>query len=108
MSVFNFILDEVQDVVSRVINEVSRIESERDMLGNLVDQVIGVEWTGEGAQAFYNEVGTRVVPEIAALVASIGGYQLNITKAEDRIMQGDQEAVQSFQNLAGLYEQINI
>ena len=108
MPVFNFILDEVQDAVSRIVNEVSRIENERDALGVMVDQVIGAEWTGEGAQAFYNEVGSRLIPEIAALVASIGGYQLNITKAEDRIVQGDQEAAQSFQNLAGIYEQINI
>lgn len=108
MSVFNFVLNEVEDVVSRLVNEVSRIETERDALGNVVEQVVGVDWTGEGAQAFYNEVATRLVPEIAALLASIAGFQLNISKAQDRVIQGDQDANKSFQSLCDQYEQINI
>ncbi len=108
MSIFNFVMDEVQDVVTRIVNEVAKVQEIQDGIQSGVNAMVGDTWKGEGANAFREEVMTRLIPEIAALIASIGGYQLNIDKARDRIVDGDSTAAKAIGNLVSVFETINI
>ena len=108
MSIFNFVIDEVHDVTSRIVSEVNKVQELRDSVESAVNGMVGNTWTGAGANAFHSEVATRLLPEIAALIESIGGFQTNLTKAQDRVVQGDDEACKAIDHLTDLYQQINI
>ena len=71
MSIFSCVFGEVEDVVSQVTQQANTIE---DLMGNIrggMQPITGGAWTGQGAQAFIDEVETRLIPEIMALIASI-------------------------------------
>jgi len=92
MSIFSCVMSEIQDVVSQVVSQANMIE---DMMGGIrggMQPIMGGAWTGEGANAFIEEVQTRLIPDIMSLIASIGGFGGGITSAMDVIGQGDSDA----------------
>lgn len=108
MSIFNYVLDEVQDVVREIVSKSEEVQQVMETIENGVNPLEGGLWTGGGADAFYDEVRTRLIPEITALLASIGGFQTSIVRSEDRVIQADNEVTRVVDDLRGLYEEINI
>ncbi len=106
MSIFSCVFGEVQDVVSQVTQQANMIE---DLMGNIrggMQPITGGAWTGQGAQAFIEEVETRLIPEIMALIASIGGFGGGITQAMDTVQQADNDAANVVNNLVDVFDSI--
>lgn len=106
MSIFSCVLGEVQDVVSQVTQQANQID---DMMGGIrggMQPIMGGAWTGQGANAFIDEVQTRLIPEIMALIASIMGFGGGITSAMDTISQADSDANSVVGGLGDVFDSI--
>ena len=106
MSIFSCVFGEVQDVVSQVTQQANMVE---DLMGNIrggMQPIMGGAWTGQGAQAFIEEVETRLIPEIMALIASIAGFGGGITQAMDIVQQADNDAANVVNGLADVFDAI--
>jgi len=108
MAIFNYVMGEVEDVVREIVSKSEEVQQVMDTIENGVNPLEGGLWTGGGADAFYEEVRTRLIPEITALIASIGGFQTSIIRSEERIVQADNEVTRVVDDLRNAYEDINI
>ena len=91
MSIFSCVMGDVQDVVRQVTQQANMVE---DMMGNIrsgMQPITGGAWIGQGADAFIEEVETRLIPEIGALIASVMGFGGGITSAMGIIEQADND-----------------
>lgn len=81
-SVMKLLRGPVQDVVSRIMKQI-------DILGDVQSRFSGFSsalqgaWIGEDADAFVEEVQTRLIPEIMDLIAAIGGMPGGLNQAMD-------------------------
>lgn len=91
MSIFSCVMGDVQDVVNQVVQQANLVEEVAGGIRNGMNPIVGGAWTGQGAQAFIQEVQTRLIPEIMALIASIMGFGGGITSALDIIQQADND-----------------
>ena len=106
MSIFSCVFGEVQDVISQVTQQANMVE---DLMGNIrggMQPIVGGAWTGQGAQAFIEEVETRLIPEIMALIASIGGFGGGIGQAMDIVHQADNDATNVVNGLTDVFDSI--
>ncbi len=106
MSIFSCVFGEVQDVVSQVTQQANMVQ---DLMGNIrggMQPITGGAWTGQGAQAFIEEVETRLIPEIMALIASIAGFGGGITQAMDIVQQADNDAANVVNSLTDVFDSI--
>ena len=106
MSIFSCVFGEVEDVVSQVTQQANTVE---DLMGNIrggMQPITGGAWTGQGAQAFIDEVETRLIPEIMALIASIAGFGGGITQAMDTVRQADSDATNVVNGLTDVFDSI--
>lgn len=91
MSLFSCVMGEVQDVVGQVVQQANLVEEVAGGIRSGLGPITGGAWTGAGARAFVEEVQTRLIPEIMALIASIGGFGFNITGALNIVQQADND-----------------
>ncbi len=106
MSIFSCVMSEVHDVVSQVTSQAQQIE---DVVGNVrsgMGPIEGGGWIGEGADAFMEEVQTRLIPEIMALIASIMGFGGGITSALNVIEAADNDVFGVVGNVADVFDAI--
>lgn len=106
MSIFSCVMNEVQDVVNQVTSQAQQIE---DVVGNVrsgMGPIEGGGWVGEGANAFMEEVQTRLIPEIMALIASVMGFGGGITSALGVIEQADNDVFGVVGNVADMFDSI--
>ncbi len=74
---FSFISDAVDSVVSQITSFVGQIENDiASPFNMMIQQVMGGVWKGRGADAFVNEMQTVLLPEVAALISSLGGMSM--------------------------------
>lgn len=88
----SIIFNEVQEVMGTVNKQVESAQNMSNMLKNTMGPITGGSWTGQGAEAFTNEIMTKYLPEVMALIASIGGFGGNIGGALDIFDQADGSA----------------
>jgi hypothetical protein len=91
MSLFSCVMGDVQDVVGQVVQQANMVEEVAGQIRGGLGPITGGAWTGAGARAFTEEVQTRLIPEIMALIASIGGFGFNITGAMNIVQQADND-----------------
>lgn len=91
MSIFSCVMGDVQDVVNQVVQQANLVEEVAGGIRNGMNPIVGGAWTGQGAQAFIDEVQTRLIPEIMALIASIAGFGGGINTALDIVQQADND-----------------
>jgi uncharacterized protein YukE len=106
MSVFSCVMNDVQDVLNQVTQNSQQVE---DVVGHIrggMQPIQGGGWTGQGAQAFIEEVQSRLIPEIMALIASISGFGGGITQALDIVGQGDNDVFGVVSNVADIFDSI--
>jgi uncharacterized protein YukE len=78
----------LQDIVGRIAKQV-------DVLGDVQSRFSGFSsalqgaWIGQDAEAFVEEVQRRLIPEIADLIAAIGGMPGGLNSAMDIMSAAD-------------------
>lgn len=106
MSMFSCVLDEVQDVVGQVVQQSQQVEDVTGVIRGGMQPIAGGAWIGQGAQAFIDEVNSRLLPEIAALIASIGGFGGNINQAMDIVNQADNDVFGVTNTIGEIFDSI--
>ena len=106
MSIFSCVIGEVEDVIQQVTQQANQVEEVVGGLRSGMGPVEGGGWTGEGANAFISEVQTRVIPEIAALIASIAGFGGGIGSAMGIIQQADNDVFGVVGNVVDVFDSI--
>ena len=106
MSIFSCVMDDVQDVVNQVTQQANQVEDVSGRIRGGMNPITGGAWTGQGADAFINEVQTRLLPQIMALIASIGGFGGGISSAMDIIGQSDNDVFGVVGNISDVFDSI--
>lgn len=106
MSIFSCVMGEVQDVVNQVTQQANMVD---DLVGNVrsgMQPIMGGAWVGQGAQAFIEEVQTRLIPDIMRLIASIMGFGGSITQALDMVTQADNDVFGVVGSVTDIFDSI--
>jgi uncharacterized protein YukE len=72
----------------------------------MVQQVTGGVWTGQGADAFVQDVRTIMVPKTNDIASIIGKLVKDLQHASDVIDSADQQVQQKVQGLDDLFQNI--
>ena len=71
---FSFVFDAIDSVIGQITNFGQQIEDEIfGQISNFVQQIQGGTWRGTGADAFVQEMGDVVLPEVRNLIGSLTG-----------------------------------
>ena len=102
---FTFIQAVVQQVMSTITEQINFTE---EILSQIRGFVPGLEsaWQGDDAEAFIQEINSRLVPEVTASVASIGGMHVGIARASEIVQAADQKARGFVTELEGVFDKI--
>jgi uncharacterized protein YukE len=106
MSIFSCVINEVQDVVGQITQQANQVE---DVVGGIrggMQPIMGGAWVGQGAQAFIEEVNSRLIPQIMQLIASISGFGGGINGALDIIGQADNDVFGVVGNIGDIFDSI--
>ena len=106
MSVFQYVVNEVDDVVSTFAQQANVCEEASSNIRNQAEGLVGGVWTGADADAFLQEILTRFMPEVADLVAAIGGFNTNIAGAVQIFTQMDDEVIGKANQLFDQFSQV--
>ena len=85
-----FLRGEVENVTSGVSQQGQLCSQVMDQLKSYVPKVQSA-WIGGDADAFANDVATVLVPDMMALIAAIGGINVNLNSATNIVDQADQK-----------------
>jgi len=83
---------EVRDAVSKISQQAQLGEGVSSSIRGAADPLLGGMWRGQGANAFGDELMTRFLPQLADLIAAIGGFSLNLNQATSMIEEADGSA----------------
>lgn len=106
MSLFSCIMGDVQDVVSQVTQQANMVEEMMNTVRTGMQPIMGGAWVGQGAEGFIEEVETRLIPEIMALIASVMGFGGGITQALDLVSQADSDVFNVVGGVADIFDTI--
>jgi len=106
MSVFSCVMSEVEDVMSQVTRQAAQVEDVAGGIRGGMQPIMGGAWTGQGADAFVEEVQSRLIPEIMALIASIAGFGGGIGNALNIVQQADGEVFNVVGQVTDIFDSI--
>jgi len=89
MSIFSFVADEVEEQVQQFQRQGEQTDRCMQSIRTGMNPIQGGAWTGAGAKAFINEIVSKLLPQIAELIAAIAGFGGGIGKALGMVMQAD-------------------
>jgi len=96
----------VDSVAGQIFQQTGLVEDVLGQFRSFITPVSDGAWTGDGADAFLEEVQSRLIPEVMALIASIGGFSVNLNFATDTINQADDKAQSVVDNLGDVFDRI--
>jgi uncharacterized protein YukE len=102
----------LQFLRGEVDNVMSGVKQQQQIVSGVLDQINGYvpkiqsAWIGGDANEFAADVGRKIVPAMNALIAAIGGVNVNLTKAINVIDQADSKVKSMADNLGDLFGKI--
>ena len=81
----------VSQVIGTMTQQISSLEETAGQVRRSLPE-IGEAWIGEDADAFSAEVSSALIPEVAVVIATVGGMVVGISRAANVIEQADQKA----------------
>lgn len=102
---FRFVQAVVGQVMKTVMDQVNFTDEMLSQIRGFIPG-IGSAWQGDDADAFVSEIGSRLVPQVAATIASIGGMHAGISRAVEVVLSADQKARSYVSNLEGIFDKI--
>jgi hypothetical protein len=104
-TVMKMISGPLQDVISRIAKQLDVLGDVQSRIGGFSSALQGA-WIGEDADAFVEEVQRRLVPEIADLIAAIGGMPGGLNNAMDIIHAADSNGMGMVSGLGDMFGSI--
>jgi uncharacterized protein YukE len=99
-------MGDVQDVISQVTQQANLVEEMMNSVRTGMQPIMGGAWIGQGAEAFIDEVESRLIPEVMALIASVMGFGGGITQALNLVSQADNDAFGVVGGVMDLFDSI--
>lgn len=97
----------VSQVSRSILQQINVVEDQvRSPLTSAMQPLLDGAWVGDGADAFFEEVNTRVLPQITAIVESASGFNINLLSALDILDQADNQARNIVNNLVDTFNSI--
>ena len=88
--ILRFARQAVETVSSGLLQQINIVEQQAlSPLRNILQQVVGTAWIGEGADAFAEEIASIVIPDIGAVADNIGWLNNGINQAGEMISAAD-------------------
>jgi uncharacterized protein YukE len=81
----------IMDVVGRITQQLNILQEVHGQFGNFAS-ALGGAWIGADADAFVQDVQTRLIPEIMDLIAAISGMPGGLNQAIDVMHSADHKA----------------
>ncbi len=100
-----FLRKEVDNVKAGVGQQKQIVSSVLDAIKGYVPRVQSA-WIGGDADEFAADVGRKLIPALAELIAAIGGISLNLTKATSIIDQADAKVKSMAGGLGDMFAKI--
>ena len=103
--VLQFLRNEVGNVSTGVGQQKQIVSGIMDTIKSYVPRVQSA-WIGGDADEFAADVGRKLIPALAELIAAIGGINLNLSKATEIIDQADTKVKGLANGLGDTFAQI--
>jgi hypothetical protein len=102
---FSFVRAAVSQVMRTIMDQVNFAE---EILSEVRGYVPGLEsaWQGDDADAFIQEINSRLIPQVTAAIASVGGMHIGIARAVEVIMAADRKARSYVAELENVFDKI--
>lgn len=112
MALSDHLLQLARQVVESVVNQVTQ---QVNVIGNQVNdpveailrEILSGIWEGDDADAFVEEVRTRVLSELAEILQIVNNINLNVTSAAQIIEQADQQVEAMIEDLGATLGQVS-
>jgi|SwirhirootsSR2_FD_contig_111_768385_length_897_multi_3_in_0_out_0_3 uncharacterized protein YukE len=105
MVYFQFLRSAVQGVSSGISQQQQIATGVMETIRGFVPKVQSA-WVGGDEEAFAADVGRKILPAMAELIAAIGGVNLNLTKATGIVDQADAKSKSMADQLGDQFSQI--
>lgn len=106
MSIFSFVADEIEEQVQQFQRQGEQTDRVMQNIRTGMNPIQGGAWTGQGAKAFINEIVSKLLPQIAELIAAIAGFGGGIGKALGVVMQADKMVSGIVEQVGSTFESI--
>ena len=90
-NMLRYVRPAVSQVMGTMTQQISSLEQKAGEVRRSLPP-LEESWIGEDATAFSAEVSSQLIPEVAAVIAAVGGLVVGITRAANVIEEADQEA----------------
>jgi uncharacterized protein YukE len=105
--VLKLVTSKVSDLIGGLTNQQNMIqELVQSPLQSMISEVSGGIWTGDGANAFMDEVNGTFLPTSQNVHDSIGGIRDSISTAQETIEAADSKAAGLVNDLADIFGNI--
>lgn len=94
-----------QEIMGKITSQINVMQDLQDELTSSAS-ILGEAWVGEDADAFVDELQTRVIPEIADLIAALSGLPGGIGNAMDIIDGADSASSSMWSNARSIFSSI--
>jgi hypothetical protein len=106
-SLLRFARGIVETTISQVNEQSNNLtEMVQTPIRDAVGMVVGGAWRGNAADSFLNEINTVVLPMVGRLIAAILGMNASIRNCITILDRADQEARNSVNSVAELFDTI--
>ena len=106
MSLFSCIFGDIDDVLNQINQQANQIDSALNIIRTGFQPIQQGAWIGQGADAFMDEVESRLIPEILDLMQAIGGFGGGIRQVTQMIDEADGNIFKEVMTLADLIDRI--
>jgi len=94
----------VQGVLSQLMQQLNIVQEQAlAPMRQMIQQVTGGIWVGDGANAFVEEVSSLMIPGVGRVADNIQMIHKNVQHAADVIQQGDQQVNGKVNGLADIF-----
>lgn len=105
--IFRFARQIVSGVMSQLTQQMNVVQEQAlSPMQAIIQEVQGGVWTGQGADAFVQDIQTIMVPKTNDISGMIGAMLRNLQNATDVIDSADQQVQQKVQSLDDLFGNI--
>jgi len=107
MGIFSFVQDQIEGIAKSILSQFSFITDQISApLKNMVTQVTGGMWKGDGANKFVEEMTNQVIPMLATIFTGGQAFSGGIMKSVEHMNLGFQSANTMAQGLINEYNNI--
>jgi hypothetical protein len=101
LNILRFAQEIVESIRSGLVQQTGIVQEQAlSPLNAILQQVIGTQWIGQGADAFAEELSSIMIPDIGRVTDNIGWLNAGLGQAAELISAADKAAVAAVNEFA--------